>query len=128
MAKVSTAEQLGEAIKNQESTIEIEGDLANKTIRIRATGNIAWAVAFGAIVVAVTATILAFPTGGGTTVGLLAAPAATGILGVPVTTAAIGIAVAAGGVGALTQLRGYEEVKRADGLLVLRRKQADSAP
>jgi hypothetical protein len=35
---------------------------------------------------------------------------------------AIAIAVAAGGVGALTKMRNYTEVSRADGILVLRRK------
>lgn len=123
MAKVRTAEELGEAIKNGESTIEIEGDLAKKTIKLRATGNVAWAIAFGAIAIAAAAAIVAIPTGGtSTTVAFAAAPAAVGILGLPVTTAAIGIAVAAGGVGALTKLRNYEEVRRTDGLLVLRLK------
>lgn len=123
MAKVKTAEELGEAIKNGESTIEIEGDLAKKTIKIRATGNVAWAIAFAAIVIAVGASFMAIPTGGtSTTVAMLAAPSAVAILGVSVTTMAIGVAIAAGSVGALTKLRSYEEVKRANGLLVLRKK------
>ncbi len=123
MAKVRTAEELGAAIKNGESTIEIEGDLAKKTIKLRATGNVAWAIAFAAIAIAVGAAFLAIPTGGtSSTVAFAVAPAAVGILGISVTTAAISIAIAAGGVSALTKIRNYEEVKRGDGLLVLRRK------
>jgi hypothetical protein len=123
MAKVHTAEALGEALKNEEDTIEIEGDLANKTIKIRATGNVAWAIAFAAIAIAVGAAIVAIPTGGASSAITFAiAPAAVGVLGVPVTTMAISIAIAAGGVGALTRLRKYKEVRRGDGLLVLRKR------
>jgi hypothetical protein len=123
MTKVRSAEELGEAIKNGESTIEIEGDLAKKTIRLRATGTVAWAIAFGAIAIAAGAAFLAIPTGGASSIAVAGiAPVATGILGVSVTTTAIGITIAAGGVGALTKLRQYEEVRRSDGLLILRKK------
>lgn len=35
-----TSEELGKAIKNQEEFIEIEGDLRNKVIRIKAAGKV----------------------------------------------------------------------------------------
>lgn len=123
MPKVKTAEELGEALKNGESTIEIEGDLAKKTVKIRATGKVAWAIALGAIGIAVGAAYATIPTGGtSTAVGVVAAPAAVGILGISATAAAISIAIAAGGVGGLKKLRRYKEVKRADGLLILERR------
>lgn len=123
MIKVSTEEELGEAIKNEEDTIEIEGSLADKTIKLRATGNVAWAVAFGAIGIAAYAAIVAIPTGGTSgAVAAFAAPAAVGILGGAVTYTAIAVAIAAGGVGALTKLRSYEEVSRESNKLILKRK------
>lgn len=126
-ATVKTEKEFADAINRGEDTIEIEGSLAKKTIRIRATGNVAWAIAFGAIGIATYAAITTAATGGtsapvtGPAVGV-AGGAAVGILGGAATYSAIAIAVAAGGVGALTKLRGYEEVSRTDNKLVLKRK------
>ena len=94
---ITTEKELGQALKEDQDTIEIEGDLAQKTFRIKAAGKVAWVVAFGAIVVAV-ASVLAAPATGGTstTAGLIAAPAAVAAIGGAATTAAIGIAVGAG--------------------------------
>ncbi|MDG6231681.1 hypothetical protein Q7506_09600 [Glaesserella parasuis] len=127
MATVRTEKELGEAIKRGDDTIEIEGDLAKKTIKIRATGTVAWAIAIGAIGIAVYATIAAVGTGGvaapaAVAANAFAAPAAVGVLGGAVTYSAIAIAVAAGGVGALTSLRNYKEVSRADNKLVLKKR------
>jgi hypothetical protein len=54
------------------STIEIEGDLAKKIIRLKATGNVAWAIAIAAIGMAVVVLIVGTP-----------ATVATGGLGAP---------------------------------------------
>jgi hypothetical protein len=121
--KVSTEKELGEALKNKESTIEITGDLAKKTIKLRATGAVAWAVAFAAIGIAAYGAIAAIPTGGSSlTVSAFAAPAAVGVLGGAATYTAIAIAVAAGGVGALTALRSYKEVSRTASSITLKRR------
>ena len=119
---ITTEKELGEALKQEQETIEIEGDLANKTFRIKGVGKVAWAVAFGAIVVAV-ASILAAPATGGTSaaVGLVAAPAAVGVLGAAATTAAIGIAVGAGSAAVLGKLRKYKVVKHTKNKLILKR-------
>ncbi|EHK9018668.1 hypothetical protein K0W38_004425 [Vibrio vulnificus] len=123
MKKVTTEKELGEALKNEESTIEITGDLAKKTIKLRATGNVAWAIAIGAIAIAAYGIIAAVPSGGsGALVSGIAAPAAVGVLGGAVTYSAIAIAVAAGGVGALTALRGYKEVSRTENSITLKRR------
>jgi hypothetical protein len=120
--KVSTEKELGEALKNEEDTIEITGDLAKKTIKLRATGKVAWAIALAAIGIAVYAAIVAIPTGGSSAaISAFAAPAAVGILGGAVTYTAIAIAVAAGGVGALTTLRSYKEVARTSSSITLKR-------
>lgn len=122
-AHVHTEKELADAIKRGEDTIEITGDLAKKTIRIRATGNVAWAIAFGAIGLAAYAAI-SMPITGGTSapVAGLAATGAIGVLGGAATYSAIAVALAAGGVGVLTKLREYKEVSRTASTLTLKRK------
>ena len=56
--QATNEKELTEAINNGSSEIEIEGDLANKVIRIKATGKVAWAVAIGAIIVAIGIVVL----------------------------------------------------------------------
>lgn len=125
--KVKTEAELGEALENNEEFIEIEGDLAKKTFKIRAKGKVAWAVCIGAIGVATYSVAATIGTGGAsspvtvTTVGLTAATATT-VMGGTVTYSAIAIAVAAGGVGALNKLRKYKQVSYERGRLVLRRR------
>lgn len=128
-----TEEELGDAIKNNADTIEIQGDLANKVFKIKATGKVVWAVAIGALGIAVACVIMktqgsniteSTQTGkaitftgaaGGTAV-------AAGILG-KAAVAATSIAVAAGGVGALTSLRDkYKIIERAENKLILQHK------
>ncbi|MBQ9336755.1 MAG: hypothetical protein IJS14_05605 [Lentisphaeria bacterium] len=120
---VRTEKELGEALKEEKSEIEIEGDLARKVIRIKATGKVAWAIAIGAIGVAVVAVLTSPATGGAHgVIGVgLTAPVAVGVLGVSATTAAVSIAVAAGGVGALKTLRSYQMVKLDDDHIILKK-------
>lgn len=127
MTTVHTEEELAKAIERNEDSIEIEGDLAQKTIRIRAAGKVAWAIAFGAITVAVLATLSMIGTAGTDSVvaapiALISATGAVGVLGATTTYSAVAIAVAAGGVAALTRLRNYKEVSRGLKRLVLQRK------
>jgi hypothetical protein len=122
MAKISTEEELARALRNEENTIEVTGDLKSKVVIIRATGDVAWAVAVGAIAVVVVAALTALATGGTSSVGFLVAPAAFGILGGATTLSAISIAIAAGGVAALNKLRDYREVERSDTSIKLVRK------
>lgn len=125
--KVKTEAALGKALKNNEESIEIEGDLANKVFKIRATGNIAWAVAIGAIGIATYSVIATLGSGGttapltGITAGVTAVTATT-VLGGAVTYSAIAVAVAAGGVGALNSLRNYKQISYEKNRLILRRK------
>lgn len=125
--KVRTERELGEALKAGEDRIEIEGDLARKTIKLRATGKIAWAIAFGAIGIAAFSAYATVGTGGAAApvsgaTAALSGSAAVGILGGPVTVSAVSIAIAAGGVGALTRLREYKEISRSEANLVLQRR------
>jgi len=129
MAKVSNNDELNDAMKRGESRIEIEGDLAKKVVRIKAAGGVAWALAIGAIGVAVIA-IAAFAPVAAVTGGT-AAPAeaavmgtgtalAMGVLGVDAAMGAIALAVAAGGVAVLTRLRSdYKIVEQGRNSVVL---------
>ncbi len=121
--QVSTEKELGEALKRKENSIEISGDLAKKTIRLRATGNVAWAIAVAAIGFAVYG-VVAAPVTSGTSVIVsgFVAPAAVAVLGGSVTYTAIAIAIAAGGIGSLISLRDYKEISRTSGSLILNRK------
>src|SRR5512133_2681636 len=105
---ISDAKKLGEALRNDEDSIIIEGSLAQKVLRIKATGKVAWAVAIGAIAVVIVS-ILAAPATGGTSVAsnFVTVPVATSILG-SATSTAITIAIVAGGVGALNKIRKYK--------------------
>ena len=120
--KIRTEKELGEALKNGQDRIEIEGDLSKKVIRIKATGKVAWVIAGGVIAVAVVALLATPVTGGASNVAhLFTAPAAVAILGVSATSSAIAIAVAAGGIGALKKLRSYSLEKNPDGSITLKK-------
>ena len=117
---ITTEKELGNALKNNQDTIEIEGDLTNKVIKIKATGAVAWAVAIGAIGIGVVITLgsagTAAPVAGFVGIG------AASILGASATASAVAIAVAAGGIGSLNSLRKYKVVRSQDGKLTLSRK------
>jgi hypothetical protein len=120
-------------MKRGDDTIEIEGSLADKTIRLRATGNLAWGVALGAIGVAFFSAIRMrnsaagpdLPTSAHAFTGGTAAVAGIGavsVLGTEVTLMAVTLAIAAGGVGILGTIRGYREISSEKGRLVLQRR------
>ena len=120
--KIRTEKELGEALKNDQDRIEIEGDLSKKVIKIKATGKVAWAIAVGAIAVAVIAVLATPATGGASNAAhLVAAPAAAATLGVSVAASAIAIAVGAGGIGVLKKLRSYSLEKNPDGSITLKK-------
>jgi hypothetical protein len=124
MLLVKTEKELANAIKCNADEIEVEGDLKNHIIRIKATGKAAWGVCIGALAVVVV-TLIAAP-GAGIVPAAGEALAATPILG-PVLGAslvpAIAIAVAGGGVGILTALRNkYKIVEKKANSIVLKRK------
>lgn len=124
---VSTAKELGTAISNNENQIIIEGSLGDAVITINAIGPVAWAVAIGAIGVAIAGiAITAGTAGAGAPVGaaseLVAAPALIATLGSASTaTTAIGIAAAGGGVGVLSSMRRYN-AKREGGKVILTKR------
>ncbi|WP_317341109.1 hypothetical protein [Phocaeicola coprocola] len=128
---VRNEKELASAVKSNQNEITIKGDLAEKTIKIKATGKVAWLVASGAVGVAV---IIALKTpiviaGGPHAVASLGAIATTSagatvaIWGISTTVAAISICVAGGSAVTLKKLyEGYNIVSKGDGFVKLRKK------
>ena len=117
---ITNEADLGKALKNDQDTIEIEGDLKKKVLKIKATGTVSWVIAIGVIAIAVTVVLT---TGGaGAPVSGVVGVGAVSVLGLPTAISAVSIAVAAGGVGALNSLRNYEIVTNSETKLVLKRK------
>lgn len=117
--KVNDEKTLGIALKNHQETIEIEGDLQKKVLRIKATGKVSWAVALGAIGIAV---VVVIGSGGAAApVSGIIGFGAVSVLGVSTATSAVLIAIAAGGVGALNSLRKYKIVSNTGDKIVLSR-------
>ena len=133
-----TTEEFVKQLNNKEDYIILEGDRANDVYRIVAAGNVAWAIAIGAIVLGA-ALVFATASRGGTaapaTVPAISAvaPAAVAVVGWSATSTAIAICFAAGGVAAgkaiLNAVRNNykiaEKVENKDGKvtkLVLKRK------
>ena len=132
-----TTEEFVKQLNNKDYII-LEGDRANDVYRIVAAGNVAWAIAIGAIVLGA-ALVFATASSGGTaapaTVPAISAlaPAAVAVVGWSATSTAIAICFAAGGVAAgkaiLNAVRNNykiaEKVENEDGKvtkLVLKRK------
>lgn len=113
--KVSNEEELGNALKDDQDTIEIEGDLKKKVIRIKATGKVAWVIALGVVAVGIYALKSKKPA------APIVATGAVAILGYRATVAAISIAVAGGGVTVLTKLRNYNLTENGD-VVILTKK------
>lgn len=122
---INNEKDLGQALKEGQETIEIEGSLKDKVIKIKATGKVAWAVAIGAIGIAVIGMLYPVPEPA-TQVGtkgfaVLSGGVAVSILGAGTATCAISIAVAAGGVGVLNKLRTYKIIRNSGDIIVLKK-------
>lgn len=116
---IDNEKDLGKALKEKQETIEIEGNLKDKVLKIKATGKVAWAIAIGAIAIAVALII----SSGGTAapVSGLVGIGAVSVLGTPAALSAVSIAAAAGGVGALNSLRNYKVTSNSGNKLILKR-------
>lgn len=120
---INSSKELGKKLKSDPEEIKVEVDLGKKIVKIKATGKVSWAIAIGAIGVAVTAFIAAPATAGvSSVVAMTTAPAAVSILGISTTTAAISTAVAGGGTLVLNKLRKYDLVETNASYMVFRRK------
>lgn len=125
---VTSAKELGEALKRGDDSIEIEGDLQKPVVRIKATGKGVWAVCVVGISVTIAGVAVAVGSGGtgSAPAALISTPAmasAVAILGAPTAIVALSIALAGGGVGVLNHLMKDYDIKRiSDEKIILRRK------
>lgn len=125
---VSNEKELGQAVKNNTDTIEIEGDLARKVIRIKATGKVAWGVAIAGLAVGVTAAIVTADSAGTSTpvtapVAFVATiPVIESLGGIDIASTAFFIALSGGGIGILNKLRNYKLEKKGENKVLLLRK------
>jgi hypothetical protein len=119
--KVNSKEELVDAIKNDEATIEIcDPSTGNTIIRIKGVGAVAWVVAIGGIGIAVASILV--PSPDPATKGVIPLAGVGGsiaILGASATTGAIALAVAAGSTKILTKIRGYNIQKLPNGHVLL---------
>jgi hypothetical protein len=123
--KATTEKELADAVKSGASTIEIEGDLAKKVVKIRATGPVAWglvaaSLAGGYMFLKLTATVpvpqakMAFAAASAGS-----GAAALTILGVSASATAFALTRAYGGAEGLKKIRAYKQLSYIDGKLVL---------
>lgn len=77
MITVDNAQDLGKALNEGQDTITIKGDFKDKVIKIKGTGKVSWAIAIGAISVAVIA-ILKMPVAA--VGGSVGGPVGTGVV------------------------------------------------
>ena len=125
--RVRTKEELGEALKRGDETIEIEGNLKNQTLKIKANGNVAWGAVFLGVSAIVAGTIVTLASGGtGAPAGAAAALTGGTVASIGGISAAgistlVGVALSGGGMGALKKLRSYKIVKKEKDYIVLKK-------
>jgi hypothetical protein len=122
-----TIAELAKAILNGESRIEVEGNLAKKTVKIKLVGPITWFAVAGSIAAGVILAVR-FPfvartpqaAAVGAASALIGSTVSVSALGLAGAQAAIAMAVAGGGVSVLNTLRNdYRIVDQSEGRLVL---------
>ena len=129
---VSTEKELGNAIHDNVDTIEIEGDLVKKVVKIKATGKVAWAACIGSLTVAIIATVAALIPDPAEPIEIGVAGISYGIsaitLGAATTSAvsigiagATGAAVGSAAIGILNKLRKYKITEKSEGKVVLKK-------
>lgn len=133
-AKCKTEKELASAIERKEDYIEIEGNLAKKTIRIKCVGKFAWVVCGASLAAAIAlylatpeVTVVSAPVGGaGGAISFTGALATTTVAATSLgtaTTTAIALGVAAGGIGAVNTLRDkYIVIENKGNYVKLKRK------
>lgn len=119
---VKDEEELGKALKNNEETIEMKGNLARRIFRIWNIDKLLWCLCLACLTVAVAA-LIASPTIGGipAVAGVVSGTPAAAILGVSTAKSAVLTAVSGGSVRVLKQLRGYRMERFDESHIVLYR-------
>lgn len=120
---ITDEKELRQALQDGTDSIEIEGNLKDKVLRIKASGKVAWVIALGAIAVAV---IVALPHTlaniSNANKVLVETPTSAPYLGLGVVWSLVGIAVVATTLAMLNKFRGYKLEKVSDTRIILRKK------
>ncbi|RDU52581.1 hypothetical protein CQA49_07575 [Helicobacter sp. MIT 00-7814] len=123
---VSDEAGLKEAIANNQSSIEIEGNLAQKVVRVKATGAVAWVVAVGAVVAIIALVVRSYFALPATSGALMAIPGDSSAQADSSVLIALGIlalvAISAILIAVFNRLRKYKVEKLSDSRVRLERK------
>lgn len=117
---VQNEQELGNAVKQEESYIELEGKLASHVKKLMKLNMALWVFSLTALSVAVFA-LMQMPatTGMSGIVSIVAGTSAASILGIDTVVAAVSIAVAGGGISVLEKLRKYHLTYGENGKIIL---------
>ena len=132
--KVSNEKELGIALEQNQDSIEIEGDLSKKVIKIKATGKVAWGIAIGCMSVVIPCVISTVISADAATpvtapaATFCIAPATAALGGVSTAFSAASIAAGAASIGginagisSLNKLRRYKLINE-NNKVILKRK------
>ncbi len=117
---VDNGKDLGDAVRQREPYIKLEGELAAQVKKLVRLNAILWAFCLAALSVAVIAALQAPVTAGMSGIAsLIAGTSASAVIGVDTAVTAVTIAVAGGGIGTLNMLRQYHLEEKEDGEVIL---------
>lgn len=120
---ITDEKELGKALQDGIDSIEIEGNLKDKVLRIKASGKVAWVIALGAIAIAVIVTLSnTLANIGEANKVLMESPDSAPHLWLGGVWILVGIAVVAIIVAMLNKFRGYKLEKVSNTRIILRKK------
>lgn len=114
--------ELGKALRNNDETIELHGDLARRIRKLKALSHVLWCICMSLLAITISAVLLSPAAPGVSAVaGLVAGTPAAGILGVPTAVTAVLTAVSGGGTAVLSKLRNYRMTVLTENHIILNR-------
>lgn len=120
---ITDEKELSKALQDGIDSIEIEGNLKDKVLRIKASGKVAWVIALGAIAIAVIVALSnTLANIGEANKVLMESPDSTPHLWLGGVWILVGIAVVAIIVAMLNKFRGYKLEKVSNTRIILRKK------
>lgn len=120
---ITDEKELSKALQDGIDSIEIEGNLKDKVLRIKASGKVAWVIALGAIAIAVIVALSnTLANIGGANKVLMESPDSAPYLWLGGVWILVGIAVVAITLAMLNKFRGYKLEKVSNTRIILRKK------
>lgn len=120
---ITDEKELGKALQDGIDSIEIEGNLKDKVLRIKASGKVAWVIALGAIAIAVIVALSnTLANIGEANKVLMESPDSAPHLWLGGVWILVGIAAVAITLAMLNKFRGYKLEKVSNTRIILRKK------